>query len=88
MVLIDLEKVYDKIPRNIMWWTLEKKIVPTKYAALIKDMYTNVVTNVRACDGKSKTFPIKIELHQVTTLNSYIFTLVMNEVMKDTRRHP
>jgi hypothetical protein len=25
IIFIDLEKVYDKISRNIMWWTLEKK---------------------------------------------------------------
>jgi hypothetical protein len=25
MIFIDLDKVYDKIPRNIMWWLLEKK---------------------------------------------------------------
>jgi hypothetical protein len=31
-----------------MWW---------------KDMYTNVVTCVRECDGESDTFPIKIRLY-------------------------
>jgi hypothetical protein len=44
MIFIDLEKAYDKIPRNIMWWVLKRKLVPTKYVTLIKDMYTNVVT--------------------------------------------
>ena len=39
MVFIDLEKAYDKVPRNIMWWVLEKHKVPTKYITLIKDMY-------------------------------------------------
>ena len=39
MVFIDSEKAYDKIPRNVMWWALDKYKVPTKYVRLIKDMY-------------------------------------------------
>jgi hypothetical protein len=46
MVFIDLEKAYDKIPRNIMLWDLNKHKVLTKYIGLIKDMYTNVVASV------------------------------------------
>jgi hypothetical protein len=46
MVFIDLEKTYDKIPRNLMWWALDKHKVPTKYVMLIKDMYDKVVTSV------------------------------------------
>jgi Reverse transcriptase (RNA-dependent DNA polymerase) len=46
MIFIDLEKAYNKIPRNIMWWTLEKKRVPTKYVTLIKDIYTNVESSL------------------------------------------
>ena len=47
MVFIDLEKAYDKIPRNVTWWTLDKHKVPTKFVGLIKDMYNNVVTRVQ-----------------------------------------
>jgi Reverse transcriptase (RNA-dependent DNA polymerase) len=83
MIFIDLEKSYDKIPRNIMWWALKRKLVPTKYVTLIKDMYTNALTCVRACDGESDTFPIKIGLHQGSALIPYIFTLVMDEITKD-----
>ena len=36
MVFIDLEKAYDKVPRNVMWWALEKHKVPTKYITLIR----------------------------------------------------
>jgi hypothetical protein len=36
MVFIDLEKTYDKVPRNIMWWTLQKHKISTKYITLIR----------------------------------------------------
>jgi Reverse transcriptase (RNA-dependent DNA polymerase) len=61
----------------------QKEIAPTKYVTLIKDMHINVVTCVRACDGESDTFPIKIELHQGSALSPYTFTLVMDEITKD-----
>ena len=51
MVFIDLENACDKVPRNIMWWALEKHKVPTKYIILIKDMYKNATTFVRTCNG-------------------------------------
>ena len=37
MVFIDLEKSYNKVPRNVMWWVLEKHKVQIKYITLIKD---------------------------------------------------
>jgi hypothetical protein len=46
-------------------------------------MYINVMTYVRACDGESDVFSIKIGLHQWLTLSLYIFTLVINKVVKD-----
>ena len=83
MVFIDLEKAYDKIPRNVMWWALEKHKVPTKYITLIKDMYDNVVTSVRTSDGDTDDFPIKIGLHQGSALSPYLLALVMDEVTRD-----
>ena len=60
MVFIDLEKGYDKVPRNVMWWALEKHKVLTKYITFIKDMYKDVMMFVRTCDGNTSDFPIKI----------------------------
>jgi len=83
MVFIDFEKAYDKIPRNVMWWALDRHKVPTKYVALIKDMYNNVMTRVRTSDGDTDDFPIKIGLHQGSALSPYLFALVMDEVTRD-----
>jgi hypothetical protein len=46
MIFNDLEKAYDKVTRNVMWWALQKHKVSSKYITLIKDMYDNVVTSV------------------------------------------
>ena len=60
MIFIDFEKAYDKVPRNVMWRDLKKHKVPTKYITLIKDMYKDVVTCARTCDGDTSDFSIKI----------------------------
>jgi hypothetical protein len=81
MIFIDLEKVYDKVPMNIMWWVLQKHKISTKYITLIKDMYDNAVTSVRISDGDTNDFSINIGLHQGSALNHYLF--VMDEVTRD-----
>jgi hypothetical protein len=83
MVFIDLEKAYDKIPRNVIWWVLDKHKVPTKYVTLIKDMYNNAMTSIRTNDGNIDYFPIKIGLHQGSALSPYLFALVMDEVTRE-----
>jgi hypothetical protein len=81
MVFIDLEKAYDKIPRNLMWWALDKHKVPTKFVTLIKEMYDKVVTSIRTTDGDTNVFHINIRLHQGSALSPYL--LVIYKVTSD-----
>jgi hypothetical protein len=85
MIFINMEKTYDKVTRNIMWWTLQKHKVSSKYITLIKDMYDNVVTSIRISDRDTNGFPINIGLHQGSALSPYIFALVMDEVTRDVQ---
>jgi hypothetical protein len=78
MIFIDLEKAYDKVPRNVMWWALQKHKVSSKYITLIKNMYDNVMTSVQTSDGDTNDFLINIGLHQGSALSPYPFALVMD----------
>ena len=44
---IDLEKAYDRVPREILWKALEKKRFRISYIMAIKDMYEGASTSVR-----------------------------------------
>ena len=82
MVFIDLEKAYNKLPRDLIWWALEKKGVIDKYIEIIKHMHNGAMTTMRTVVGKSNDFPITIGLHQGSVLSPYLFALVMDELTK------
>ena len=80
MVFIDLEKAYDRVPRKVLWWVLEKKGIHVKYINIIKDMYEGVRTSVRTASGEMEEFPFTVSVHQGSALSPYLFTLVMDEL--------
>lgn len=65
-----------------MWWVLETKRVSQKYIKLIKDMYGKAITSVRTSEGITSKFPITIGLYIGSTLSSYLFALVTDELTK------
>ena len=63
IVFIDLEKTYDRVPRDVLWTALEKKEVCVAYIKVIHNMYDGVLTKVRTPGGETNDFPIRIGLH-------------------------
>ena len=46
-VLVDLEKAYDKVPREELWYCMRKSQVVEKYVKVVQDMHEDSVTTVR-----------------------------------------
>ena len=49
-----MEKAYDRLPREELYWSMRNKEVPEKYFRLVKDMYHQCETVVRCAAGTSE----------------------------------
>ena len=63
VTFIDLEKAYDRVPREEIWRTMRERLVPEKYVKLVQDMYTGCRTKVRTVAGESSKFNVEVGLH-------------------------
>ncbi|XP_064074433.1 uncharacterized protein LOC135193915 [Vanessa tameamea] len=78
MVFIDLERAYDRVPREVLWWALKEKGLPGKYVELVRAMYRGSCTYVRLSAGNTEQFSVAVGLHQGSALSPYLFLLIMD----------
>ena len=46
MIFVDLEKAYDRVPRDIIWWALRKKNVGEEYIRVSDTGYVRWMYNI------------------------------------------
>ena len=85
-VFVDLEKAYDRVPREELWYCMRKSGVVEKYVKVVQDMYEGSVTMVRSAVGMTDAFRVEVGLHQGSALSPFLFVLVMDRLTDEIRQ--
>ena len=82
MVFIDLEKAYDRVPRQEVWRCMREDEVLKNYVKMVQDMYEGARTQVRSSTGLTELIPVGVGLHQGSSLSPYLFDLIMDSISR------
>ncbi|KAK3515346.1 hypothetical protein QTP70_017708, partial [Hemibagrus guttatus] len=85
-VLENLEKAYDRVPREELWYCMRKSRVAEKYVRLVQDMYERSRTVVRCAVGQTEEFNVEVGLHQGSALSPFLFAIVMDQLSEEVRQ--
>ena len=77
---VDLEKAFDRVPTEVLYWSLRRKGISEKLVRVIRSMYDGAMTTVRSGQGKTSAFEIKVGVHQGSCLSLLLFIIVMDTV--------
>ena len=85
MVFVDLEKAYDTVPRDLIWYCLRKRGIAEEYVRVIQDMYHDCETAVVTTVGETESIKIEVGLHQGSALSPFLFILILDIVTEEIR---
>ncbi|KAK3570757.1 hypothetical protein QTP86_025400 [Hemibagrus guttatus] len=82
----NLEKAYDRVPREELWYCMRKSGVAEKYVRVVQDMYERSRTVVRCAVGQTEEFNVEVGLHQGSALSPFLFAIVMDQLSEEVRQ--
>ncbi|KAK3568982.1 hypothetical protein QTP86_021607 [Hemibagrus guttatus] len=85
-VFVDLEKAYDRVPREELWYCMRKSGVAEKYVRVVQDMYERSRTVVRCAVGHTEEFKVEVGLHQGSALSPFLLAMVMDQLSEEVRQ--
>ncbi|XGW13282.1 hypothetical protein V3C99_013707 [Haemonchus contortus] len=78
LAFLDLEKAFDRLPREVLWSALRKRNVPEHLISLVKDMYDGSTTTIRTAHGHTGAIDVTVGVHQGSALSPFLFLITMD----------
>jgi hypothetical protein len=85
MAFVDLEKAFDRVPREVVWWALRNLGVNEGLVSVIGAMYADTSTMVKLNGNVSKGFKVKVGVHQGSVLSPLLFIIVLEALSRKFR---
>ena len=82
---VDLEKAFDRVPRDVVRWALRQLGVEEWLVQTVMVMYEKARTTVRTKQGSSEEFEVKVGVHKGSVLSLLLFVSVMEVVTQKVR---
>ncbi|CAH8481648.1 unnamed protein product [Schistosoma intercalatum] len=84
VVFLDLKAAFNSVDREILWQCLSLKGVPQKYINLVKTLYSNTASRVRAYGELSSAFATLSGVRQGCPLSPFLFNFIIDLLMEIT----
>ncbi|EYC30555.1 hypothetical protein Y032_0005g2716 [Ancylostoma ceylanicum] len=86
LAFLDLEKAFDRVPHEVIWYALRLQGIPEEILKWVQMLYVDHRSKVQVAAGTSTEFPITVGVHQGSALSPLHFIVVMDALTKDLQR--
>jgi len=82
---VDLEKAFDRVPREVLSWAMRKLGVEEWLVSAVMCMYIGAKTVITTVYGWSEDFEVKVCMHQRSGLSPVLFVIVTKAISREFR---
>jgi len=81
----DLEKAFNRVPREVISWAMHKVGVEEWQVSAVMSMYIGAKPVIRTVYGNSKGVEVKVGMHQGSELSPLLLVAVIKAISREFR---